>query len=287
MRFEVPDQLLSIAKEAGAVVLSHYGAALMVDFKGPSNPVTAADREANTLICERLAQRFPGVPVVAEESAPETFTGHAMAEAVFFVDPLDGTKEFIAHTGEFVIMLGMIEGGRARHGVVYSPVTGSAWLGSVGTGACGVARDGARQALRPSNQRSLAGATLVAARSRKRGRVASVLESWGVARVLSVGSAGLKGAHVASGLADLYLSPGSAGMRWDACAIDALVRAAGGEFTNAHGQAIDYRSTDLNNRKGLLASNGHLHAAVLEQLQTLRNERPSPRASEPPAGRMS
>lgn len=272
MKLGLPDQLLAIAKEAASVVLSHYGPALAVEFKSPSNPVTAADREANALICQRLTQQFPGIPIVAEESAPETFTGHANADQVFFVDPLDGTKEFIAQTGEFVIMLGLIEAGRARHGVVYSPVTQTAWVGSVGRGACAVDPDGTRRPLRSSSQRTLAGATLVAARSPRRSRATTVLDRWGIAGVQAVGSAGLKGAHVAEGKADLYLSPGSAGMRWDACAIDALVRAAGGEFTNAHGEPIDYRSVDLNNRKGLLASNGYLHAEVLARLRSMRRE---------------
>ena len=101
--------MLRVAVEASAVIAEVYETPFSVDFKAPEDPVTAADRRANTLICERLSKAFPGVPLVAEESEPETFAGYRTAERVFFVDPLDGTAEFVNRNGEFVVMIGKAE----------------------------------------------------------------------------------------------------------------------------------------------------------------------------------
>ena len=78
-----------VAREAAELIRQVYRTPFSVDFKGPSDPVTEADRLANQLICERLAALFPNVPIVAEESEPLSFAGYQSAERIFFVDPLD------------------------------------------------------------------------------------------------------------------------------------------------------------------------------------------------------
>jgi 3'(2'), 5'-bisphosphate nucleotidase len=81
-----------------------------------------------------------------------------------------------------------------------------------------------------------------------------------------MGSAGLKGAQIAEGLAEAYVDTGASTKRWDACAIDALVTAAGGRVSDVSGAPIDYRGPSLANERGLLASNGLLHEAILVKL---------------------
>ena len=100
------ETLLAIADAASRVVMEVYALPFAVDFKAPRDPVTEADRRANDLICDALAREFPGVPIVAEESAPESFAGFRDSERVFFVDPVDGTREFVEKNGEFVVMIG-------------------------------------------------------------------------------------------------------------------------------------------------------------------------------------
>ena len=89
--------------------------------------------------------------------------------------------------------------------------------------------------------------------------------------VVAMGSAGLKGAAVADGSADGYVAPEGAGKRWDACAPDAIVSAAGGVFTDAMGRLIDYRSEDLVNRHGLVAANARLHRGIVQSLNNARH----------------
>ena len=102
--------MLRIASEAARVIMEVYGRPFDVDYKGPQDPVTEADRRANALICERLEQEFPGVPIVAEESDESAFANFRDADRVFFVDPVDGTREFVDRNGEFAVMIGLLEG---------------------------------------------------------------------------------------------------------------------------------------------------------------------------------
>jgi len=83
-----------------------------------------------------------------------------------------------------------------------------------------------------------------------------------------VGSAGIKGVRVACGEAEAYVAPVQAGKRWDTCALDAIVGAAGGRVTDAHGLPLAYRSCRLRNDRGLVAANAALHAEIVAKLRT-------------------
>jgi 3'(2'), 5'-bisphosphate nucleotidase len=266
------EAMIRIASEAATLVEEVYRTPFTVDYKGPRDPVTEADRRANELICTRLAAEFPGVPIVAEESDPSTFEGFRTAPEVFFVDPVDGTNEFIERNDEFVVMIGFITGNDATHGVIHAPVPGVAWAGSSATPAIEIARDGKRSPLRVSDVRTLASSRVVSSRSHRSARLEKVLNELGVREIVARGSAGLKGAEVARGKAELYLAPHYAGKRWDACASDALVASAGGRVSDTFGETIAYRAESLSNDRGLVATNAHIHDAVLEQLARYRAE---------------
>jgi 3'(2'), 5'-bisphosphate nucleotidase len=258
--------ILAIARDAASVVARHYAAPFTVEFKAKDDPVTAADREANALICDELAARFPGMPVVAEESDPETYEGYARAEAAWFVDPLDGTRDFVKRNGEFVVMIGLAEAGRATLGVLVLPVTGAAFVGGVDVPALAIDPAGVEAPLAVSGVARLADAELVVSRSRRAGSLDAAAARLGVRALTPCGSAGLKAARVASGRADAYLQPRPAGKLWDACAPEAIVRAAGGEVTDARGGRFDYRSPEIALVSGFAATNGALHAAALALL---------------------
>jgi 3'(2'), 5'-bisphosphate nucleotidase len=263
----VLDTLLGIAADAGRLIREVYDTPFAVSWKGPRDPVTAADTRANELICRSLMEAFPGVPIVAEESDPSAFAGYRTEERVFFVDPLDGTTEFVARNGEFVVMIGLLEGTRAIAGVVYAPAQRVAWAGSTATGAFRVTEGGARERIRVSGRHTLADARAVSSRSHRAPKLEAAFAALGAGSVTALGSAGLKGSEIAAGNADIYMGPGMIGKRWDVCATDALVTAAGGKFSDGCGDAFDYRAENLTNERGLVATNGLLHDAVLERLR--------------------
>ena len=111
---------------------------------------------------------------------------------------------------------------------------------------------------------------VVASRSHRTPTFERALSELGAGSVLQQGSAGLKGARVAEASADAYIAPFYAGQRWDICACDALVNAAGGRVTDAYGAPIDYRGPSLAQESGLVVSNGHVHDALLERLARFR-----------------
>jgi 3'(2'), 5'-bisphosphate nucleotidase len=107
---------VTIAREAGRVLLEIYATDFDVAFKGQgkTDPVTEADRRANALIVERLRQHFPDDGIVAEEN--DEHSAALQKRRIWYVDPLDGTKEFISKNGEFSVMLGLSIDGRAELG---------------------------------------------------------------------------------------------------------------------------------------------------------------------------
>ncbi len=255
-------EMARIARAAALEVMQVYARPFEVDFKAPQDPVTEADRRANTLICEQLSRSFPGVPIVAEESDPETFADFRSADRVFFVDPVDGTREFVDRNGEFAVMIGLLEGSRAIASVIDAPARGDIFTAWVGRGA-ERERQGKREPVRVSQIADIRAGRLVGSRSHRSPKLESALAKLAPREVLVMGSAGLKGTLVACGEVEAYVAPGYAGQRWDACAVGALVAAAGGILTDTHGEPIDYRAPSLRNDRGLIASNGHVHERLV------------------------
>ncbi|OQX68740.1 MAG: hypothetical protein B6A08_08645 [Sorangiineae bacterium NIC37A_2] len=261
--------LLAIGREAAREIMDVYARPFAVDYKGPADPVTEADRRANTLICARLRELEPNTPIVAEESPEEDWADFRSFERVFFVDPVDGTRAFVDRTDDFVVMIGLLDGQRPTHGVLVAPVSGIAWAGALGRGAFRIDRDGSVSEVRVPETLSLADAAVVSSRSHRTSLLEQAIERLAVSRVLAIGSAGLKGAAVVDGRADIYLAPEHAGCRWDACAPEAILRAAGGTYTDALGNDLDYRAPSLKNDTGIVAGNPNLHGETVRLVAPL------------------
>jgi len=252
---------LALGREAAEAIARVYAGAFEVDFKGHNDPVTTADREANTLICDGLERAYPGVPIVAEESEPHLYAGFSSSPLVWFVDPLDGTREFVARNGEFAVMIGLAEAGRAVLGVLVMPALGRAFVGGEGLGAYEVDMAGARKPIAVSGRTELRGARAVVSRSRRSPAADAKLAQLGLVAV-PCGSAGLKAAKVACGEADLYVHGGRAGKLWDSCAPEAIMRAAGGDWRDARGHETTYAREELENLHGVCAGPPALVAAM-------------------------
>lgn len=244
-----------------------------ITFKVGDDPVTRADHEANAFLLDALGRVAPGVVLVAEESDPATYAGYSQADAAFFIDPLDGTREFVAKNGEFCVMVGFAEAGRAALGVIACPSWDEAFLGAAfgqGVAERGFAErarpGGTREPIRVSSTQSFGDARGLISRSHKSPATDAVLARLGARELVPYGSAGLKALQVATGAFDFYAHPGPSGMLWDSCAPEAIVRGAGGRLTDATGVDIDYRRPTLANERGVLAAGPALHARAAEVL---------------------
>lgn len=238
------DDLIRAALDAGAAILAIYaGADLGVATKADASPVTAADAAAEAVILAALAQIAPDLPVVAEEATAAGAAPTALGDRFALVDPLDGTKEFIARNGEFTVNIGLIEGARPVAGVVLAPVLKRIWWGAVGVGAFAaeVTADGTTLTeARPIRVRPApaAGLSVMASRSHCGAVTEAFLDRLPVAERVAAGSS-LKFCRIAEGQCDLYPRHGPT-MEWDTAAGDAVLCAAGGAVTDMAGRPLVY-----------------------------------------------
>lgn len=260
-----------VAREAtslGAKIISEiYEQDFAVDWKGADDPVTTADRAANQAIVALLRERFPDDSVCAEESGVEdNRAAVARGGRVWFVDPVDGTKEFIAKNGEFCVMVGLAIDGQATVGAVVAPAWKRALWGAVGAGAF-ESRDGAAPAplvvAAPTSS-----VRMVASRSRPDPRVEHVARVLGIERARPCGSVGLKVALVAACEADLYVLPSAGAKLWDSLAPHAIAIAAGATVSDVRGEAIRYAGVDLALEHGIVVAHSSVHARAIDALRS-------------------
>jgi 3'(2'), 5'-bisphosphate nucleotidase len=160
-------------------------------------------------------------------------------------------------------MIGLAINGRAALGVVLMPTLGEALVGVVGEGAFLEDASGARRPLHVTTTKDPRQGTMMVSRSHRPRIVDPVIERLGIRKTVPCGSVGVKVARIAKGEADLYVHGGRGAKRWDACAPEAILTAAGGRFTDIEGELIDYAASDLMLDNGIVASNGALHDCVL------------------------
>jgi 3'(2'), 5'-bisphosphate nucleotidase len=232
-----------IAHQAGEVILEVYRGDFVVRDKADESPVTLADERAEALITPALQALSPSWPVVAEEAASRGECP-VVGETFWLVDPLDGTREFVARNGEFTVNIALVMGCEPLLGVVYVPVQDALYAGGAGLGAW-VERGRQRHAI-SCREVPDAGATLVG--SRWHGNDAHVqawLQGKRVAAQMTAGSS-LKFGLLAEGRADLYPRFGRT-MEWDTAAGHAVLVAAGGHVVDLQGRPLRYGKPGFEN----------------------------------------
>lgn len=264
------DVALAAALAASGRVRELYASGVEVDWKGHDDPVTTADHEANAMIVAALRAAFPVDGICAEESdAGESSQAAARGGRCWFIDPLDGTKDFVQRNGEFCVMVGLAVQGRAALGVVVSPVSGVALVGVPGEGSWSIDPSGARTELRVRAAPSASEARMIGSRSHPHPRVTALAEALGVTDLRRRGSVGLKVAAVATGECDLYAHFGRGPKLWDGCAPEAIARGAGALVTDSLGRDIAYDTADLGLDDGLVVAPAALHALAIAELARL------------------
>ena len=257
---------VELARQAGHLILEIYDTDFSVAYKGKSDPVTEADQRANDLIVDGLNRHFPNDLIVAEESVPPNEP--LPSDFVWYVDPLDGTKEFIAKNGEFSVMIGLTLNGQACLGVVYRPDKDILYAGIPDQQAW-MESNGIRQSLRTGRSTNPHTLSLVVSRSHRNPSIGEIKEAIGLHDEITSGSVGLKIGLIASGQADVYIEPGPYTSAWDACAPEAILRGAGGRFTDIVGNPIHYSPNSLKNTHGLVGTNGSCHDHVIQAISPI------------------
>lgn len=248
---ELARVLLPHVLVAGKAVMTHFRDGCEVLTKSGGSPVTQADRDGEDILLSALAEIAPGVPVVAEEMAGSGLPSKIASE-FFLVDALDGTREFTNERPEFTLNVGLISNGKPIFGVIYAPALSRLYVTLAPNHAMTAKLspdvphvvledlDGQRIQVRGL----VDGEGLIVTASRSHG--SEELEAWLMDKVVAARSnigSSLKFCQVASGETHVYPRFGST-MEWDTSAGHAIVLAAGGCVTDAHGTPLMYGKTD-------------------------------------------
>ena len=245
----VADALGRIAVEAGRLLAAVPDRAAGTCRKPDGTLATDADLASERLILSRLRERWPAIPVVAEESARSEPPGHAF----FLVDPLDGTRDFLSGAGEYAVCVALVVGSRPVAAAVSVPTEKRVWFAGQHARVRAFEADGPGE---PARVRRPRASGLVALVSRRHGDDAteSVLRRLGVTTRRTASSA-LKFCLVASGEADLYVRCGPT-MEWDTAAGDHILTRAGGVVVGRGGAPLSYGHADRGFLNGPFAALG-------------------------------
>lgn len=236
-------EVVKLAQVAGQAILPFWRADVAVSNKADDSPVTAADLAAHRVIADGLLALAPHIPVLSEEDCDIALVERQGWSRWWLVDPLDGTKEFIAGSEEFTVNIALIENAEVVFGVVSMPTNGRCYFGGRQLGAW---RAEAGQAAEPIQVRNAPPAdgrfTVVASRRHSSPEQEALLAGLGAAvgdlALANIGSS-LKFCLLAEGSADCYprLAPTS---QWDTAAAQGVVEGAGGEVIELDGQPFRY-----------------------------------------------
>ena len=268
--------LRRVAEAAGEAILGIYarlaaegpaGAGVALQHKADASPLTEADLLADRTIRTQLSALFAGRAVLSEEGDAQLDDIDAAA-GYFLVDPLDGTKEFLARNGEFTVNIAWVQAGRVRAGVVHVPALGETFWGAAGLGAWKAVAPGAGTGIRVAALPA-EGATLRVLASRSHGGAAQRAYLRRLPQPISCIEAGssLKFCRVAEGAADLYPRL-TATMAWDTAAGQAVLEAAGGVVLGTEGAPLRVpgRPREAPNPPFIAASSAALAQRVVEVL---------------------
>lgn len=246
-------QGLEIAREAGVAIMNVYAEMrnrgvdakeVLVAQKTDDSPLTWADLFAHQVISQRLALLTPNIPVVSEED--EQSLRYRLPRGDFWlIDPLDGTKEFLAQNGEFTVNIALVRDGKTVFGIVVAPALGQAYWGGCGLGAfCEM--EGRVESIRVAKTVSAGQPVrVVASKSHMNDETVGFISQLGEYELIQAGSS-LKFCRVAEGTADIYPRLGPT-CEWDTAAAQAIVEAAGGYVATLDGVPLCYAKPDVLN----------------------------------------
>ena len=247
---EVANRLPDIAKAAGDAILDVYNSSQAmqgrgVQHKADASPLTEADLSAHRVIVQQLAALGTQIPIVSEEDEA-SHARRVPAGAFWIIDPLDGTKEFIARNGQFTVNIALVRDGAPVLGVVYAPVLDEMFWNVPEQGAW-VRRAGATHRVHVATKTARADqpVRVLASRSHMTPETEAFIRSLGAHEVVQAGSS-LKFCRIAEGAADCYPRLGPT-CEWDTAAAQAVLEAAGGHVQSLDGVRLGYGKSDVLN----------------------------------------
>jgi 3'(2'), 5'-bisphosphate nucleotidase len=255
----LPEAKLAIeaAILAGKEVMSVYDKDFSSTLKNDNEPLTEADIKSNDIILKTISSS--GHPILSEESVDDK--KRLDFKKIWIVDPLDGTSDFIKKTGEFTIMISLVEDHIPILGIIYWPTESTLYLAQKGQGAFKSVNN-TWSKISVSNVSEIEKCRAVGSRYHISEAEQNLIKRLNLSQFTSKGSS-LKAADISSGNAELYFTTTNKIKQWDTCASYCLITEAGGKMTDMHGNDLKYNTEKLNHENGLLVSNGLIHDKVI------------------------
>lgn len=229
------------AREAGRVILKIYDSGDYQRYsKDDESPVTSADYLANDIIQAALAKQTPDIPVMSEEQNNGDLQSRQHWKRYWLIDPIDGTQEFVARSGDFAVNIALVEDNQPVVGVIYWPAGDSMYYASKGNGAFKeTPKEDKRISVRKLDDPAHGVVVLAISRRQSREKVMSRMSSSRTYQALPLGSCSLKACFIAEGKADVFLRIGITG-EWDTGASQCIVTEAGGKILAANFEPLTY-----------------------------------------------
>lgn len=253
------DSAMRAAREAGSAVMEVYGGEFEVRTKEDDSPITEADLRSNGAI--RGVLGGGPHPVLSEEDPDDP--ARLGAGAVWVVDPLDGTSDFVDRTGEFTVMIALVRGGVPVLGVIAWPAGGEFFAAQKGMGAFRFS-GGRWSRISVTDVSDLRECRAVGSRHHLSERERGFIGRLGITSFVSIGSS-LKVAKISSGEAEAYITTTDRMKEWDTAASHCIIGEAGGRMTDMLGNELVYNRRDVFHRNGILATNGRVHGRIVDE----------------------
>lgn len=252
--------MISAAVDAGEVIMKYYESDFDSWKKEDSSPVTEADLASSDVILERLRREYPDFAILCEETADELdadgIPSRLKNSFCFIVDPLDGTRSFINHDGQFAVSIALAVDHKNIAGVVFAPVSNVLYYAYSGLGAYKT------KIVKNVSHKPFSGEKinvsdrtekLIAVQSRGKDDRAEDLITRNIERIAEVKrlSSCLKGCAIAEGMADLHYRFAPYTKEWDTAAEEVICREAGGVVTDAYGEKLQANREDYANLRGI------------------------------------
>jgi 3'(2'), 5'-bisphosphate nucleotidase len=249
-------ELIELAESAAREIMRIYTLDdRELEYKDDSTPLTLADRISSEIIVKGLRKLYPHIPVVSEEDNPEDIDPNALPEYFWLVDPLDGTKEFVARNGEFAINIALIKGKQPVYGLIHIPAKDETVWAIKGKGAFSSQTGPLRKRTEKLDMES-EGLKIAASRSYISKETLSYNEKFNAPELIPKGSS-LKYVMLAKGEADIYPRFGRT-MEWDTAAGQVIIEETGGKIVDAYtDKDFEYRKKDFANTSFIAYSAAH------------------------------
>jgi len=251
---------LNAAQKAAECVLNIYKQDFSVSQKDDNEPITQADIQSNQVIAESISQSE--FPILSEES-PDQKEKRLDSKKLWIIDPLDGTTDFVNKTGEFTIMIALVEKNQPIMGVISHPIENKLYVAQKGQGAFRYYKEEWMK-LEVSTTSIISQCRAVGSRFHQSEQEKNFLKTLEISKFTSRGSS-LKVLDICSAKAELYFTTSNKIKQWDTCASNSIISEAGGKMTDMSGQSLKYNTENVVHQNGILVTNNIIHQNIVEK----------------------